>query len=286
MAPKLADAEAMLAAARASGKVAVLGYNYIQNPVDPAYPEAARRGRHRRGQPCPHRDGRGLHGRSRGAVPAAPRGGQRLWRARRFRRASAVADLHAVRRRRARHVRHGQALSDAHDAGAASARSRSTTSPRSCCGSRTARRASSRSAAPPGAARAASPSRSSARKGSILYDQERMNEFQLYLTADRPTEQGFRTVLTAPHHQPYDRFIPAPGHGLGFNDLKIIECRQLIGRMRGEAARGDRLRGRHPDRAHRRRDGALVQEGRWVEVGSSGVTRRSQRIEPGLRRPH
>ena len=33
MAPTLADAETMLAAARASGKVAVLGYNYIQNPV-------------------------------------------------------------------------------------------------------------------------------------------------------------------------------------------------------------------------------------------------------------
>ncbi len=73
-------------------------------------------------------------------------------------------------------------------------------------------------------------------KGSILYDQERMNEFQLYLTADRATEQGFRTVLIAPHHRPYDRFVPAPGHGLGFNDLKIIECRQLIGLLRGEAA--------------------------------------------------
>ena len=33
MAPNLPDAEKMLAAARASGKVAVLGYNYIQNPV-------------------------------------------------------------------------------------------------------------------------------------------------------------------------------------------------------------------------------------------------------------
>ena len=101
MAPKLADAEEMLAAARASGKVAVLGYNYIQNPVDPAHPEAARRGRDRPGQPCPHRDGRGFPGRSRSAVPAAPRGDQRLGRARRFRRASAVAALHAVRRRRA-----------------------------------------------------------------------------------------------------------------------------------------------------------------------------------------
>ncbi len=71
-------------------------------------------------------------------------------------------------------------------------------------------------------------------KGSILYDQERMNEFQLYLTADRPTEQGFRTILSAPHHRPYDRFIPAPGHSLGFNELKTVECRQLIGRMLGE----------------------------------------------------
>ena len=64
-----------------------------------------------------------------------------------------------------------------------------------------------------------------------------MNEFQLYLTSDRPTEQGFRTILTAPHHPPYDRFIPAAGHSLGFNDLKIIECRQLIGRMLGEERR-------------------------------------------------
>lgn len=71
-------------------------------------------------------------------------------------------------------------------------------------------------------------------KGSILYDQERMNEFQLYVTSDRATEQGFRTVLTAPHHAPYDRFIPAAGHNLGFNDLKIIECRQLIARMLGQ----------------------------------------------------
>ena len=71
-------------------------------------------------------------------------------------------------------------------------------------------------------------------KGSILFDQERLNEFQLYLTSDRPTEAGFRTVLAAPHHKPYDRFIPAPGHELGFNDLKAIECRQLIGRILDE----------------------------------------------------
>jgi predicted dehydrogenase len=74
-------------------------------------------------------------------------------------------------------------------------------------------------------------------KGSIVYDQERMNEFQLYVTSDHPSEQGFRTILASPQHAPYDRFIPAPGHGLGFNDLKAIECREVLRAVAGEAAR-------------------------------------------------
>jgi predicted dehydrogenase len=74
-------------------------------------------------------------------------------------------------------------------------------------------------------------------KGAIVYDQERMNELQLYSTADQPGQQGFRTILSAPQHAPYDRFIPAPGHGLGFNDLKIIECHELLRRIGGEEAR-------------------------------------------------
>lgn len=73
-------------------------------------------------------------------------------------------------------------------------------------------------------------------KGSILFDQERFNELQLYVTSDRATEQGYRTILIAPHHKPYDKFIPAPGHGLGFNDLKTIECRELISRLEGKPA--------------------------------------------------
>jgi predicted dehydrogenase len=73
-------------------------------------------------------------------------------------------------------------------------------------------------------------------KGSILFDQERFNELQLYVTSDRATEQGYRTILIAPHHKPYDKFVPAPGHGLGFNDLKTIECRELISRLEGKPA--------------------------------------------------
>lgn len=52
---------------------------------------------------------------------------------------------------------------------------------------------------------------------------------------DGPKEtQSFRTVLSAPYHPPYDKFIPAPGHGLGFNDLKAAECRHVIARILGE----------------------------------------------------
>jgi predicted dehydrogenase len=73
-------------------------------------------------------------------------------------------------------------------------------------------------------------------RGSILYDQERMNEVQLY-SADEPAgRQGFRTILAAPAHPPYDKFVPAPGHGLGFNDLKVIECRELMRAIAGEPA--------------------------------------------------
>ncbi|GLS21348.1 myo-inositol 2-dehydrogenase [Labrys miyagiensis] len=72
--------------------------------------------------------------------------------------------------------------------------------------------------------------------GSIVFDQERFNEVQLFKREGAEETQGFRTILSAPVHKPYDRFIPAPGHGLGFNDLKVIECRELIGRIRGEQA--------------------------------------------------
>ena len=70
-------------------------------------------------------------------------------------------------------------------------------------------------------------------KGSLVFDQERMNELQLFTTGGRASEHGFRTILSAPIHQPYDRFLPAPGHGLGFNDLKTIECHELLAAIAG-----------------------------------------------------
>ena len=103
-------------------------------------------------------------------------------------------------------------------------------------------------------------------QGAIVYDQERMNELQLYSTADKASQQGFRTILSAPQHAPYDRFIPAPGHGLGFNDLKIIECRELIRRISGE--RAHLIEFEDGIRIERTVDAMArsAHEGRWVEV--------------------
>ena len=73
-------------------------------------------------------------------------------------------------------------------------------------------------------------------QGALLFDQERMNEFRLYRNVGPLSDQGFSTILASPEHPPYDRFLPAPGHGLGFNDQKTIECRQLLHAIAGEEA--------------------------------------------------
>lgn len=61
-------------------------------------------------------------------------------------------------------------------------------------------------------------------KGMIVFEQERMNELRLYLNEGPAAQQGFRTILTGPAHPPFGAFCPAPGHQLGFNDLKVLEA--------------------------------------------------------------
>ena len=77
-------------------------------------------------------------------------------------------------------------------------------------------------------------------KGMICFDQERMNELQLYVNEGPKATQGFRTILTGPEHAPYGAFCPAPGHQLGFNDLKVIELAAFLKAMSaGQAAYPD-----------------------------------------------
>ena len=65
-------------------------------------------------------------------------------------------------------------------------------------------------------------------EGALAVDFERLNELELYKPDQALGREGFTRILAGPAHRDYARFVPAPGHQLGFNDLKAIEVRDLI----------------------------------------------------------
>ncbi|ALS97573.1 Gfo/Idh/MocA family protein [Lacimicrobium alkaliphilum] len=65
-------------------------------------------------------------------------------------------------------------------------------------------------------------------KGSIVFDQEHLAEIQLYTSDQKTSRQGFKRILIGPEHPDYQNFCASAGHGVGYNDQKIIEVRDLI----------------------------------------------------------
>lgn len=63
-------------------------------------------------------------------------------------------------------------------------------------------------------------------KGAIAFTQERMNELMIW--SGSGAQAGYRKIESGPAHPPYGQFCPAPGHHLGFNDLKVIEVAELL----------------------------------------------------------
>ncbi len=103
-------------------------------------------------------------------------------------------------------------------------------------------------------------------KGALAFSQERFNELHFFSTDDRRGRQGFRRIEAAPDHPPYGLFCVAPGHQLGFNDLKAIEVAGFL----------DAVAGRRPE-PFKFRSGLRIQtlvetihasscEGAWKEV--------------------
>lgn len=64
-------------------------------------------------------------------------------------------------------------------------------------------------------------------KGAIAFSQERMNELHVWVPGVSG-RTGFTRIESGPAHPPYGNFCPAPGHHLGFNDLKVIEVAELL----------------------------------------------------------
>ena len=69
---------------------------------------------------------------------------------------------------------------------------------------------------------------------SIKFSQERLNELYFFSSDDKKNIQGFRKIEAGPANKPYDRFCVAPGHQLGFNELKAIEISNFVKSINNE----------------------------------------------------
>ena len=70
-------------------------------------------------------------------------------------------------------------------------------------------------------------------RGAIAFTQERMNELLLYPAEGARGRRGFTRIESGPDHPPYANFCPAPGHQLGYNELKVIEVAELLDAFAG-----------------------------------------------------
>ncbi|WP_234731411.1 Gfo/Idh/MocA family protein [Acidocella facilis] len=75
-------------------------------------------------------------------------------------------------------------------------------------------------------------------KGSLVFTQERLNELLHY----RAGAAGFVRIESGPAHPPYGLFCVAPGHQLGFNDLKTIEMAEFLMAIDGGPRQGPDFR--------------------------------------------
>lgn len=73
-------------------------------------------------------------------------------------------------------------------------------------------------------------------KGALAFSQERFNELHFFSTGDAKGRQGFRRIEASPDHAPYGLFCVAPGHQIGFNDLKAIEVAGYVNAIAGKSA--------------------------------------------------
>jgi predicted dehydrogenase len=74
-------------------------------------------------------------------------------------------------------------------------------------------------------------------RGALVFTQERLNELLVFRSGKNGRE-GFTRIEAGPPHYPYGLFCVAPGHQLGFNDLKTIEVADFL-----EAIDGGKLKG-------------------------------------------
>lgn len=103
-------------------------------------------------------------------------------------------------------------------------------------------------------------------KGALAFSQERFSELHFYSTGDAPGRQGFRRIEAAPAHPPYGRFCVAPGHQIGFNDLKSIEVAGFLAAILDGSDEPFNFRAGLRIQTLLEEIGHSSREGRWREV--------------------
>jgi len=104
-------------------------------------------------------------------------------------------------------------------------------------------------------------------KGMLRYDYERINDLDLYRDEGPAAERGFTRMRMGPTDPRYAALLPVPALGLGYNDYKAMEAREMI-----EAVAAGRPA--YPDFAFGYRVQRVVEacqrshaERAWVKVG-------------------
>ena len=106
-------------------------------------------------------------------------------------------------------------------------------------------------------------------RGAIRFDQEDQNALHLYRASGPARGRGFTRILAGPEHGAYAAFCQGAGHGTGYVDQIVIQARDFLHAIHG----GEAVRPTF-------RDGLAVAEvveavrasagsGRWVTVGEA-----------------
>jgi predicted dehydrogenase len=105
-------------------------------------------------------------------------------------------------------------------------------------------------------------------RAALVFTQERFNELHLYSIADAVGRRGFRRIEAGPEHPPYGRFCVAPGHQLGFNDLKAIEVADYLAAIAGRSPEPFNFRAGLRVQTLVEAIRRSSQESRWLDVGN------------------
>lgn len=77
-------------------------------------------------------------------------------------------------------------------------------------------------------------------EGSIKWDFERMNEIDIAIGRSGD-HLGYQRVMANPHMGDFGNFLPGAGTSMGYDDLKVVECRKFLEAYVGRDAKNSNI---------------------------------------------